>query len=508
MPLTTVPVTVLVKDSDGAAVSGATVTCVLNTTDVDITNGFVFPELYEGTTDANGSFVINIWPNTLGVRSSYYKFSIVNPRIGKIVKLNAQVPNAASSLHVIGSFVSGSVAFDSSLVSVQDIYNARDDAAASAVAAAASASAASGSASAASSSASAASGSASTASTQASNASASAVAAAASAATAASTAAGIQLISPGRNLLVNGNFDFWQRATTSSGNGITAADRWNFAISAGATMSQARAVVSLADSVLWDAPADYALQMTCAGVDGLESGEVQQSIWNGTRLTEGRRVSVSFWARTSLSSAKVYFEPLRDFGTGGSPSALEGIGVGVSFTLTPTWQRFTTSFDVPSVAGKTFGTSQDDKFWFRMLVTGGSALAAVSGGLLTTNNGEIYLGQVKVEIADTPTRFEDVIPHEEFNRCRQYYQTSTTDTGVRVYFSANVTSGTAYIAPRSFPVPFITTPTVVLSAVSANNFPAGVGTATSISRSGFYETRTANGTGLGQILTDWIAKVE
>jgi hypothetical protein len=43
---------------------------------------------------------------------------------------------------------------------------------------------------------------------------------------------------PGKNLVINGGFDFWQRGTTWSGTGYSAADRWYAVLSGSVTMTQ------------------------------------------------------------------------------------------------------------------------------------------------------------------------------------------------------------------------------------------------------------------------------
>lgn len=96
----TVPVTLTAYDQNGAPVSGARVTARLDQTEIQ--NGFVVPELVEGTSDALGVCVLQLWPNALGVAGSMYRVQSWNPDTGKkYLDSMVSVPNSACNLHEI-----------------------------------------------------------------------------------------------------------------------------------------------------------------------------------------------------------------------------------------------------------------------------------------------------------------------------------------------------------------------------------------------------------------------
>jgi hypothetical protein len=72
------------------------------------------------------------------------------------------------------------------------------------------------------------------------------------------------------------------------------------------------------------------------------------------RSFAGQTVTLSYWAKASVAVANT---PLvvQNFGSGGSSSVVTS-SLGTQ-NLTTSWQRFTTTFTVPSISGKTVGTN-------------------------------------------------------------------------------------------------------------------------------------------------------
>lgn len=98
--LHTVPVTCKAFDQNGNPVVDGRFVARLNTP--EIYQGFVVPEEAEAYTDVNGTCVLNLWPNALGVAGSGYLMKAWNPDTGKIF-LNglAVVPDQACNLESI-----------------------------------------------------------------------------------------------------------------------------------------------------------------------------------------------------------------------------------------------------------------------------------------------------------------------------------------------------------------------------------------------------------------------
>lgn len=214
MSIPTVQVTCVAYDQNGNPVAGGTFRFKLDRT--EIYNGFVVPEVVEGTANAQGVCVVNLWPNALGTNSSQYRVQAYNPDTGaKYLDAFAVIPDSNCYLQDViqippfppidqsqQALIAAQAAASAAAAEADLAAADADAAAASAASAAASASAAATSVTAAANSATSASGSASTATTaaqsaqtsagtattKASEASTSAVNAAASATSAATSA--------------------------------------------------------------------------------------------------------------------------------------------------------------------------------------------------------------------------------------------------------------------------------------------------------------------------------
>lgn len=178
MPIPTCSVLCRVHLQEGGPDVGAIVIAKLNAHEVY--DGYVVPQVTQGTTDENGEVTLDLFPNELGSVESAYEFSITS-RNGKRLRVTAVVPNNPdANLHEIAVLpvfpgkVDGQLALEAVLQvgeeanqAAIDAQNASSDAQSAAVNAASSAAAAQGSETAANNSASSASASASTATTQA-----------------------------------------------------------------------------------------------------------------------------------------------------------------------------------------------------------------------------------------------------------------------------------------------------------------------------------------------------
>lgn len=88
----TVRVTGTIKDQFNVPVPGAVCNVVLDRTDVD--DGYIAPKASTFIADGNGQVVMDLWPNSRGVRASSYKFVVTHPTTGKkIVNTTFTVPH-------------------------------------------------------------------------------------------------------------------------------------------------------------------------------------------------------------------------------------------------------------------------------------------------------------------------------------------------------------------------------------------------------------------------------
>jgi len=154
----------------------------------------------------------------------------------------------------------------------------------------------------------------------------------------------------GKNAIINGAFDIWQRGTTfTSGTQLYTADRWPISPNGG-TMTISRVNSELAGF-------RYAMR-----VQRPQGGTTTAQIYLGQGLVtedvihmQGKQVTISFYARAgaNYSSAGSLLYVGANYGTGSGGYVYAPLTNDVnlfqaSFTLTTSWQRFSYTFNMPS----------------------------------------------------------------------------------------------------------------------------------------------------------------
>jgi hypothetical protein len=214
----------------------------------------------------------------------------------------------------------------------------------------------------------------------------------------------------GRNLIINGAFQCWQRSTSVSsqtGSGYKTADRW-YTNASGGTYNQSQQTVTLGDSTIGDFK--YFLRHEVTTGDDftgiLYRIEDVQSVPEGT-------VTLSFYAKgTNPNSGHFEMIARQDFGTGGSPSS-DVIQTAQDVTLTSSWQRFELQITVPSISGKTLGTNGDS--YYQLQFTQPSDDDSSDAWTLDITG-------VQLEVGQTATPFEHRSFGDELARCLRYYE--------------------------------------------------------------------------------------
>lgn len=164
---------------------------------------------------------------------------------------------------------------------------------------------------------------------------------------------GAQVVA-GKNAIINGAMDVWQRGTTFTATGWSA-DRWYVNADSGVATTITRST---------DAPTGFRYSMkfqrtagnTATGAHGIgQSFETQESI-----RFAGKTVTYSFWAKrgANYSGSGNLLEWRVGFSTGTDQSITTAYGGWAGYseanspaaTLTTSWQRFSMTFNVPSNA--------------------------------------------------------------------------------------------------------------------------------------------------------------
>lgn len=225
----------------------------------------------------------------------------------------------------------------------------------------------------------------------------------------------------GRNLLHNSMFNVQQRGTGPfTGNGYTA-DRWANTISGGDTLATQIVVPQAGDvASIGDESCKWIMNTSTTGTSG-GYAFVGQKIEDIKRLA-GKTVIVSFYANSSAAQ-KIGINLLQDFGTGGSPSAnLWLTATSITTAAGTAWARYSATFVVPSVAGKTLGTNGNSLTNLTFWLSSGAATATIAGNP-GVQSGTINIWGVQLEIGSTATPLEKPDPQVDLANCRRFYQT-------------------------------------------------------------------------------------
>jgi len=210
-----------------------------------------------------------------------------------------------------------------------------------------------------------------------------------------------------KNLVINGNFDVWQRGVSNLGpsSGAYIADRfrcdWNG--NAGVNISRQNFVLGQAE-VLNEPRYFLRWQQITAGA-GASIHRISQAI-ESVRTLAGKTATLTFWARAD-SARQLNVTLTQFFGSGGgSVEAVMPVG---SFQLKTVWTRFSATVQLPSLVGRALGS-------------GGNDYLRLSFDLPLNVLQVIDLAQIQLEEGPVSTPFEVRSPGDELMLCQRYYE--------------------------------------------------------------------------------------
>jgi hypothetical protein len=217
----------------------------------------------------------------------------------------------------------------------------------------------------------------------------------------------------GKNKIINGDFYINQRNfTTANTDGSFGFDRWALRLS-GATGTYTAETFTLgAAPVAGYEGKNYAKLVVTTGNDLCR---LEQRI-EDVRTFAGQTVTLSFWAKGTnpATAGNLAADLTQFFGTGGSPSAEVTI-TQQTYVLTASWTRYSLTFSVPSIAGKTFGTNNNSSLILRI----------GQGTSVSANGWTLDLWGVQLEYGSKATPFQTASggsPQAELAMCQRYYE--------------------------------------------------------------------------------------
>ena len=315
--------------------------------------------------------------------------------------------------------------------------------------------------------------------------------------------------------IINGDFGVWQRGTSGTANGYTAADRWQNSI-LGGTVTQVRQTFALGDTLGVSSPI-YHLRQTVSGQTLASQYAITQQPIEGVRSYAGQTITVMGWAKRFSGTGNMAVEATQFFGTGGSPSAIVTAISPTTVTLGATWAPFAVVVTVPSVTGKTLGSNGNDNFALSFWTSAGSDFNARTNSLGLQTIGVdlwgIHIRQGTWTAAATAD-YRPRDPGTELALCQRYYQNSFPRTpvvagGNQFVFSGNVTAAVGFYSSVGFSVPMRTTPNMTFNQTAVNQFSPGAPSLTGATPFGATIVLAAAATGAGgAYFYDWSADAE
>jgi hypothetical protein len=251
----------------------------------------------------------------------------------------------------------------------------------------------------------------------------------------------------GKNKIINGDFGVWQRGTSFSnpGNGDYTTDRFKISYNgtgATRTVSQQTFTPGTAPVAGYEGQYFYRVAQTVAGTSQTFLTPVIQRIENVQTLA-GQTATLSFWAKAG-ANISISGGLVQNFGSGGSSSVNTSVG---THNLTTSWQRFTATVSIPSISGKTIGTSAFLELYF----DSGSPTAVQT----------LDFWGFQLEASNTATAFQTATGtiQGELAACQRYYYRQPA-TSVYAYMTGMWTASTTSIIDFGiqFPVTMRTTP--------------------------------------------------
>ena len=281
----------------------------------------------------------------------------------------------------------------------------------------------------------------------------------------------------GKNKIINGDFDINQRAFTSTTTtGTYGFDRWILGTSDGTCTYSAQTFTAGAAPVAGYEGKNFAQLVTTGQTLTTAFSNLQQRI-ESVRTFAGQTVTVSFWAKANTGTPNVVVNLGQFFGTGGSPSTTVAT-TGTVQSITTSWARYSFTIVVPSIAGKTLGTTAGTDFVNLQIVVSGGSATNVSTVGIQSNTFDIWGVQAEAGSTASPFQTATGTKQGELAACQRYFY-RTPNPGWNN--TGNCSSTTTALVPLIHKVSMRAAPslTVVavgtLSAGGANRTVASVG---------------------------------
>jgi hypothetical protein len=303
----------------------------------------------------------------------------------------------------------------------------------------------------------------------------------------------------GKNKIINGDFGINQRNFTSATTNGYMFDRFAAYTSDG-TVTYSAQTFTLGTAPVAGYESKNFLRCITTGQTATSAAANFSQAIESVRTFAGQTVTISFWAKAASGTPKAAVEFQQQFGTGGSPSSSVGVYAG-QVTLSTSWTRYSLTVAVPSIAGKTIGTTTDGACQLVVWYSGGSDFNSRIGSLgIQSNTFDIWGVQVEAGSVATPFTTASNTLQGELALCQRYYYRLTPAGGGYGRFGVGLSNSTTTTNIFvNFPVNMRVIPIQVETTGTASNYNVlnASGGIVTLSATPTFDTATYNSATLG-----------
>ena len=265
----------------------------------------------------------------------------------------------------------------------------------------------------------------------------------------------------GVNKIINGDFGINQRAFTSTTTtGTFGFDRFFLGAVDGTVTYSAQTFTPGAAPVAGYEGTNFA-QIVTTGQTLTTAQAALQTRIESVRTLAAQTATFSFYAKANTGTPNVNVTLIQNFGTGGSPSASVTTS-GTVQAITTSWARYSFTIAVPSISGKTIGTTTDGFVGAQIYVSSGSAGPAPTVGI-QSNTFQIW--GVQLEAGPSLSNFKTATGTKqgELAACQRYYFRNSGASTNNIILGFTGVGSTAIAAGYVFqpPVTMRVTPTAI-----------------------------------------------
>jgi hypothetical protein len=281
----------------------------------------------------------------------------------------------------------------------------------------------------------------------------------------------------GKNKIINGDFGIWQRGTTGTAGYV--ADRFS-SFSNVTTNSISQQTFTPGTAPVAGYEGTYFIRQVITSGGTASSRSLFEQKIEDVRTLAGQTVTASFWAKADAAK-NISIEVAQQFGSGGSAQVNTAIA---KQAITTSWARYSFTFTVPSVAGKTIGAGS--LITLLLWLDAGSDFNARTNSL-GNQSGTFDFWGVQVEAGSIATPFQTATGtiQGELAACQRYYYRVVTNAMATTWFSSGFAYNTTrFLALVNLPVRMRVNPTSIETSGTAADYRvlvgSTIGTATAV----------------------------